>query len=953
MHLKKYLIRGFLFIIISYSGFSNLSAQKTVNDYAALWKKIDDYINKGLTKSALAEVDKIYHLSEKSGNGPQIIKALLYKISLQQNIQEDATVKSIDTLEKEIASSKEPARALLESITAEIYWNFFQQQRWKIYNRTKTQDFKKDDILTWTSDDFQKKIGNLYLASVKEEKLLQQTKLEPFEAIIIKGNARYLRPTLYDLLAHRALDYFKSDERDISRPAYAFEIKDEKAFAPVSEFVSHKFENKDAASLHYKALIIFQHLLSFHENDAKPDALIDADIERINFVKQYGVMNNKDELYTEALQNISNTFSNNAASAQASYLIALQMFEKANASQKNPDTSCYSIKKAKQLAEAIANKFPESEGGINAKNLLNQILHKDLSLTSEKVNIPGEPFRTLVTYKNFSALNFRIIEMTPKFKKLIESNDDNDQLWKKLTAQKFIRSWKQNLVATDDYLGHSVEIKIDALPVGQYALLASVAGDFDLDKNPLAVQYFHVSSISYINNGPEYFILNRKTGQPLDGAKVQVWKQKYDYSTQKNTLEKKEFLNADEHGYLKISENKKDENNSFRLEIFYQQDHLFLDEYQYSYNYNNNEEDDNYDNQKEYDEDKAKIFLFTDRSIYRPGQLVYFKGIGVTQDYKTKKNKLLQSKDSIKIYLYDANSQKADSVKLLLNEYGSFNGKFRLPENKLNGEFSIDVDDYENSSIDFSVEEYKRPKFYAEFEKAKGTYRVGDSVSITGFAKAYAGNNIDGANVKYRVTRVARFLYSWMFWRWPQPASQPLEITNGEIPTDANGKFVIKFAAIPDLSIDKNTDPVFDYKLEADVTDINGETRSADITVPIGYKLLNLQIGLPQGDVVNIDSLKSIFISSKNLSDEPVTAKVTVKIYKLQPPERLIRQRFWKQPDEFIMSKKEFLKYFPNDEYKDENKKESWPKEEMVFEKTDTVSFNSQFLILNLNRVGM
>ncbi len=389
------------------------------------------------------------------------------------------------------------------------------------------------------------------------------------------------------MLAHRALDYFKSDENDITRPAYAFEIKDEKAFAPAGEFIHQKFENKDSTSLHYKALLIFQDLLAFHENDAKPDALIDADIERINFVKQYGVMGNKDELYIAALQNIANQFSNNAASAQASYLIAQQIFDKANANQKIVDTSRYSLRIAKKIAEATATKFPESEGGINSKNLLNQILHKDLTLTSEKVNIPGEPFRTLVTYKNFSSLNFRIIEMTSQFKKLIESNEDNDALWKKLTSQKFIRSWKQNLVATDDFLSHSVEIKVDALPVGQYALLASVSGDFSLDKNPLAVQYFHVSNISYINNGPEYFILDRETGQPLEGAKVQVWKQRYDYNTRKNSLEKKEFLTADEHGYIKVSANKKDETSYIRLEIFYQNDHLFLDDYQYSYSYNN------------------------------------------------------------------------------------------------------------------------------------------------------------------------------------------------------------------------------------------------------------------------------------------------------------------------------------------------------------------------------
>ena len=98
---------------------------------------------------------------------------------------------------------------------------------------------------------------------------MQQAKLEPFDAIIVKGNMRQLRPTLYDLLAHRALDYFKNDERDITRPAYAFEINEAHAFAPAGEFVKHKFITNDSASLHHKALLIFQKLLAFHLNDAK------------------------------------------------------------------------------------------------------------------------------------------------------------------------------------------------------------------------------------------------------------------------------------------------------------------------------------------------------------------------------------------------------------------------------------------------------------------------------------------------------------------------------------------------------------------------------------------------------------------------------------------------------------------------------------------------------------
>src|SRR6185312_4819510 len=455
------------------------------------------------------------------------------------------------------------------------------------------------------------------------------------------------------------------------------------------------------------------------------------------------------------------------------------------------------------------------------------------------------------------------------------------------------------------------------------------------------------SDISFINSGLQYFVLNRTTGQPLSGASVQVLNQKYDYTSRSNTLTKQAKYITDKNGYFRLPEIKDEKNLSqnVRLDITYKNDRLFLDDYQYIYYnyYNRDEPDSDYQDQKEFNEDHAKVFLFTDRSIYRPGQTVYFKGIGVTKDFKTKKSILLQTKESLTVVFSDANNQKIDSVKVLLNDFGSFNGRFNIPENKLNGEVNINVKEYQNSEVSFSVEEYKRHKFYTEFEKAKGSFRVGDTVSITGFAKAYAGNNIDGAKVSYRVTRVARFLYPWMFWRKGfLPPSKPMEITNGEITTNADGKFTIKFAAIPDLSIDKKTDPVFDYKVEADVTDINGETRSANITVPVGYKSLNLQIILPQ-EIINKDSLKSIAVSSKNLSGEPESVEAAVKIYKLQAPERLIRQRLWDEPDEFIFSKDEFIKYFPHDKYKDETKKESWAKGEMVYSKTDTVSQLSTF----------
>ncbi|HEY5406654.1 MAG TPA: alpha-2-macroglobulin, partial [Ginsengibacter sp.] len=612
MRIRYFLFAAFSFILLSFC-FSSLCAQQKTQDYATQWKKIDALVTKGLTKSALAEVAKIYTAAKKDNNDPQVIKALLYKITLKQNIEEDAAVKSIDSLTIEIASAKEPAKSILESITAQMYWNYFQQNRYQLYQRTNTVNFDKKDIATWTADDLHKKIGELFVASVKDKNLLQQTKLDQFDAILIKGNVRYLRPTLYDLLAHEALAYFKSDEQDITKPAYAFEIKDAKAFAPAAEFIEQKFITTDSASLHQKALLIFQNLLEFHINDNKPDALIDADIERINFVNQYGVMNNKDSLYMDALKNVAEKYADNPLSAQPSFLIAQTIYNNASQATKNNDTvSSSTVKQAKQMLDEIAKKFPESEGGINARNLINQIIHPEIKLTTEKVNVPELPFRTLVTYKNFNSVYFRLIELTPQLKKDIAGNYDNEKVFLKLTTQQGLKNWKQDLPATDDYLSHSTEVKIDALPVGEYALLGSATADFSLSRNPLTVQYFYVSNISFINSGLQYFVLDRTSGQPLDGAKVQIWKQQYDYSDRSNKLQKGELVTADKNGYLKLSVPEKNNNNYIRLDISYKKDHLFMDDAQYVYSYYNSDEDDeDYDDQKDYDKTKAKIFLFT------------------------------------------------------------------------------------------------------------------------------------------------------------------------------------------------------------------------------------------------------------------------------------------------------------------------------------------------------
>lgn len=929
-----------IFILISFVGLASMQghSQTPIKKYEKEWKRVEDFAKKGLPKSALVEAKKIYELSKKEKQDAQTIKALVYMTGLQSENRDNNEVFSIAEVEKEISTSREPSASILKSLLATLYWNYYQEHRWQLYKRTNTDQFIKTDIATWTADDFHRKISELFLQSVKEEKLLQQTRLEPYDAIIVKGNVRHLRPTLYDLLAHRALGYFENDEIDITKPAYAFEISQSSAFDPAAEFVTRKFPTNDSLSVKHKALLIYQKLVAFHLNDAKPDALIDVDLSRIEFVKDKSTHPDKDQLYFSSISRIANRYANYPAASQAWYLLAQYYNEKADSYKPYGDSTHRLDRiKAKEICERIVQQKDSSEGKINCFNLLNQINAHSLHFTVEKANEPGTPFRAFIKYKNFSTLYLRLVRADEKVKELL-ANQYDEKYWSALIAANPVKSWQQALPDPNDLQEHGTEIKVDGLASGEYVLLASDQKDLGGKKTIIGARYFYVSGIGYVNYGDNFFVLNRDNGQPFSKATVQVWEQRYNYTQSKYVKEKGEIYTTDANGYFRLEKRKTDanySNYSYLLEITANGDRLFMNDYVYDYYYYNAAEAES--------KTTTSVFLFTDRSLYRPGQILYFKGIVLSWNTQEKKAGI-KSDHETTVILRDANYKDIDSIKLRTNDYGSFSGKFQLPASGLNGQFSL-YTRTDNGNAGFKVEEYKRPKFYVDYEPVKGTYRVNDKIKITGFAKAYAGNNIDGASVKYRVVRQPRFIYPWMFWRWWQPPSEAMEIAHGEIKTDKDGKFIIEFTAIPDLKIEKKFEPVFDYTVYADVTDINGETRSGEKSVSVSYKSLMLVSSIPA--TLPVDSLKTLSIRTQNMNGEYEPAIVKVSFTKLKEEKRLIRDRYWARPDQFVMTKDEYIKNFPYDEYDNETDYKSWEKGQKVFEKSDSARANGKWLVVS------
>ncbi len=898
-----------------------LSAQEKMNNYEKNWEKIDSQINKsGLLKTALKEIDDIYQKAKKEGNHSQMIKALIYRININETISEETINDRIRLIEQEINNSPEPAQSILYSIAASYYWSYLQQNRWKFYNRTTTIS-NKEDIQTWTITDLHNKISSLFTLSLENAEILKETALTTYDAIITKGNVRFLRPTLFDLLAHRALDYYKSGEKELNQPNYSFKLRDAEAFASAQSFSRYIFSTKDSASLQYKALLIYQQLTSFHLNDPIPDALIDINISRIEFAYNYSIHTDKEKLYTTALQQLSNRFKHSTAALQATYLLAQWYATKAAQYHPLQDTTYrFAYKKALELCETVLNVPGKPEGKINCINLAQTIRKKEIGIQIEKVNSIGMPFRGLISYKNFTSAYFRIIQLDKTTKEKIGRNQWEENFWQQIANIPSIKNFKYNFPDAEDYQQHNIEIKIDALPSGEYAILTSANSNFGTASNAMALHYFYVSDIAYVNSNEKFYVVNRNNGSALPNASVQIWQNQYDYQKRKSTLIKKENYTTNKNGFFVLNKNSETYRN-YRMDITSGKDRLFLDNDRYYYF-----------STEPVNKEKDRTYFFTDRSIYRPGQTLYFKGIVVSHETKDQPS-IVTYKKSL-ITLYDVNGEKVDSLYVTTNAYGSYSGKFILPSYLLNGHFTL-RDESNKNEISFSVEEYKRPKFFVELPKPSGTYKLNETVSIEGISKAYAGNNITNADVSYRVIRKT-IMPLWRHSRyiriWPPYQNNTVEIVNGTTTTDESGKFTISFPAIPDELVNKKLNPIFHYEITADITDINGETRSANTFVSVGYVALKVNIDAP--DKVAANEFKQLLVNSSNMNDIFEKSEVNISIHSLKQPQKKFRERYWQQPDQFMMSREEYYKLFPHDQYDNENDVTSWSRETKVFGKT-------------------
>ena len=476
---------------------------------------------------------------------------------------------------------------------------------------------------------------------------------------------------------------------------------------------------------------------------------------------------------------------------------------------------------------------------------------------------PGEKAWVYLDVRNLQNLKISISRLN-----ITADNDYNAQdeatykMLLKKTTNLHQKDYSRNYYGRPDYEEVKDSIEIGGnLPLGAYLMEVSS------DNTGIAPQrkLFYVSNLAVMiqqlpDDKHRYVVVNATDGQPIAGAKIELYDQWYGFNTKKDKRTVHARLTTDENGEAYFKNVDGNILISTSNDKFTPAKGIYLSR-------------DRYYEKKDND---AKYQVYTDRSIYRPGQTIHASAIS----YIVKKGldaSVPGKSMELNFILRDANWKQVAEQKATTDEYGTASVDFELPKEGQTGLYSISVNGTGTKYV--RVEEYKRPTFEITFPKVNEKYNWGDTVVVKATAKTYAGVPVQGAKVEYQVTRRNQL------WWWGAGSAGQLVKTDSCV-TREDGTFDVEIpleASLPgkneaDMSDFMRIARFFNFEVSAIVTDISGESHEGVMSLPLGTKPTILTVNLPKR--IETDSLKTVTFAYRNASGMPISSRLKYRIDK-------------------------------------------------------------------------
>ena len=476
---------------------------------------------------------------------------------------------------------------------------------------------------------------------------------------------------------------------------------------------------------------------------------------------------------------------------------------------------------------------------------------------------PGEKVWVQLDVRNLQNLKISISRLNITADNEYDAQDEATyKMLLKKTTKLHQKDFSRNYYGRPDYEEVKDSIEIGGnLPLGAYLM------EVTSDNTSIAPQreLFYVSNLAVMiqqlpDDKHRYVVVNATDGQPIAGAKIELYDQRYDFKTKKDKRIVHARLTTDENGEAYFKNVDGNVLISTSNDKFTPAKDIYLSRTRYY----------------EQKDDKIKHQLFTDRSIYRPGQTVHASAIS----YIVKKGldaSVPGKSMELNFILRDANGKQVAEQKATTDEYGTASVDFELPKEGQTGLYFISVNGTVTKYV--RVEEYKRPTFEITFPKVNEKYNWGDTVVVKATAKTYSGVPVQGAKVEYQVTRRNQL------WWWGAGSAGQLVKTDSCV-TREDGTFDVEIPLEASLSGKDEVDMsefmriarFFNFEVSAIVTDISGESHEGVMSLPLGTKPTILTVNLPER--IETDSLKTVTFAYRNASGMPISSRLKYRIDK-------------------------------------------------------------------------
>lgn len=861
-----------ILIFLCFGFFSQMHAQKYYDDQ---WKKVTQNSAKGAYKSNLPIILDIQNHAMKENNAIQLIRSLRAEFSVVNltvdDDKNDAASKFFVKLKEADSKLKGEEKLVYTVLLNGFFMDYYNQNSWEIESRTNINSQDLAQIETWSKLDFKNYLKKSYQELDQQKAEMKKIPLAKYKDIFTEIKDVAFFPTIFEWYSMKKISFLSEG----------------------SLFTKNEVtENRTQINATFDELIA--------QNSGNP---------KLYFSKEKLTENCNYNQCKDKLEQLQ-TLLKSDTEGDYKVIIMEDIMNELIAKKKE--------KEALAIADQAKKQYPKSPFIENIKNKENQITNPFLTIKYEQQTQNNLPIHFVAEHKNVTDFSLNIYEVKEDFTTLMQyvQNSYNNTFSK--VKKNLVRKETFQLGDSKDYQIHKTSLEIKPLPSGVYVIEYAVAGSEAKDSDSRQNFYFLVSGNRVIYQtktdrnqlSNTLKLVNSENGKPAANESLTF----YEFVANK-TLNKIDGK-TDANGVFKFPSTAS--NEYYRTFLIRQPK---TNDFQIMQVYGNSGNVENYNPNKQ---NRSLAQIFTDRAIYRPGQTVYFKVINTKID---KEVEAVTSGLKQKITLLDANSQEVSSQNFTTNEFGSYHGSFILPKGQLNGVFYLRTDEGTQGYKDIRVEEYKRPKFEVTFDPVKEEYKYGQTIELKGKAMMFSGVALSNTTVNYEIKKHnIRWRY---FWWYPRGNDNENSIL-GEAKTNEKGEFVIRL----DLKKDEKLEgiQIDNYEINASVTDINGETQSANTQLKVASV----------SHYIKADGIKNTFsdenvklkVETLNYNEQDLKKSYHVKLSKLNTPNRIFRDNFAQEvQNQPKYSRDEFISKFPHDLFDKDDETKNWKAEKLISEK--------------------